>query len=105
MGDDPVLEGTKFCPDCGEERPLSSFYRVKAARYAGGYRYGAYCKTHEKERVRRARQQAPEGSKLRESIRRANREAIKRNPEANRARVAAHRKRKKAQADAEDSAT
>lgn len=91
---------TRYCPDCAAERPISEFYRTKAARYAGGYRYSAYCKTHTKARTAAAAKAAPEGSLLRDSIRRANRESIKRHPEQNRARVAAHRARKKAQADA-----
>ena len=100
---DEQPNGTKVCPDCAAERgdngerPLSAFYRMKAARYAGGERYSAYCKTHTKKRTAQAARNAPEGSKLREAIRRAGREAIKRHPEANRARVAAHRARKKAE--------
>jgi hypothetical protein len=87
--DDPPT--TKYCPDCGADRPLGEFYRTKAAGYVGDYRYSAYCKTHTKARTAAAAKNAPEGSKLREARRRANRESIKRHPEQNRARVAAHR--------------
>jgi hypothetical protein len=94
---------TKYCPDCDAERPIEEFYRTKADRYAGGYRYSAYCKTHMKARTAAAAKSAPEGSKLREATRRANRESIKRHPDKNRARVAAHRARKKVQLDPTDS--
>jgi hypothetical protein len=92
-GDRPPA--TKYCPDCGAERPLEAFYRTKAKNYAGGYRYSAYCKTHMKARTAAAARNAPEDSKLREARRRASRAWKKRNPEQNRARVAAHRARKK----------
>lgn len=77
--------------------PLSAFYRIKAKRYAGGYAYR--CKVQTDRRNAAARRNAPADSPMRETIRRANREAMRRNPEANRARVAAHRARKKAQAE------
>ena len=97
---------TKHCPDCAAEgldgeRPLEEFYRVKAERYAGGYRYGAYCKRHTKARTAAAAKNATEGSKLREASQRASRAWKQRNPEANRQHVADHRARKKAQRDPE----
>jgi hypothetical protein len=102
MTDDHRPPTTKYCPDCEAERPLEEFYRTKAARYAGGYRYSAYCKTHTKARTAAAARNAPEGSKTREARRRANNASNKRHPEKNRARVAAHRARKKTQLDPPD---
>jgi hypothetical protein len=96
---------TKYCPDCGAQRPIDQFYRTKAKGYAGGYRYSAYCKTHAKARTARAAKNAPEGSKTREAIRRANRTYASAHPEQNRARVAAYRARKKARADAPPSSS
>jgi hypothetical protein len=60
---------TRYCPDCGAERPIKEFYRTKAARYAGGYRYSAYCKMHANARTARTAKNAPEGSKTREAKR------------------------------------
>jgi hypothetical protein len=91
---------TKFCPDCNAERPLAEFYRIKAATYAGGYRYSAYCKTHTKARTAAAAKKAAVGSGVREANRRASRVYAAKHTEQTRARVAAHRARRKAQADA-----
>jgi ribosomal protein L44E len=87
-----------FCKDCGHERPLSDFYRVKDARAAGGYRYGPYCKTHTNARTAESRRKAPEGSSARESMRRASRKYAAEHKEATRERVARHRARKKGDA-------
>lgn len=92
---------TKYCPDCGCDRPLSAFYRVKAANYAGGYRYGAYCKVHTRQRSAQAMRDAPADSPLREKARRSKREWIAAHPEVNRRNQAATRARKK-QAQADD---
>jgi hypothetical protein len=97
MSDDDSETAERWCKSCGAMHPLSAFYRIKARRYAGGYTYR--CKVQTDQRNAAARRNAPADSPMRETIRRANRESIKRNPEANRARVAAHRARKKAQAD------
>jgi len=91
---------TKFCPDCDAERPLAEFYRTKAARYAGGYRYSAYCKTHTKARTAAAAKQAADDSPLRAAMRRASRTYAEKHPEQIRTRMAAYRARRKAQADA-----
>lgn len=65
---------TKYCPSCEETKSLDEFYRVKAARYAGGYRYRAYCKACTKAKNKFDIKNAPEGSKLRETVRRVKRE-------------------------------
>jgi hypothetical protein len=96
---DPETPATRFCPDCGAERPLAEFYRVKAKGYAGGYRYGAYCKTHTKARTAAAQRQAPEGSALRESMRRAKRTWLAEHPDVNRRNVAKHRARTRTDED------
>jgi hypothetical protein len=88
---------TRFCPDCGCDRPLTDFYRVKAASYAGGYRYGAYCKEHTRQRSAQAMRDAPQDSPLREKARTSKREWIKAHPEVNRRNQAATRARKKTQ--------
>jgi hypothetical protein len=93
---------TKYCPDCDAERPLEEFYRTKAERYAGGYRYSAYCKTHMKARTAAAAKNAPEGSKLRETQRRVKREWAQQHPENARRNSANYRERKKAQIDPAD---
>jgi hypothetical protein len=90
---------TRYCPDCDAERPLEEFYRTKAARYAGGYRYSAYCKTHAKARTAAAAKNAPEGSKLRETQRRVKREWAQQHPENARQNSANYRARKKTQID------
>lgn len=100
MDDDQAEAAERWCKAHQTNHPIGEFYKIKAARYAGGYRY--VCKQLADAKNAAARREAPEGSRMRESIRRANRESIKRHPEANRARVAAHRARKKAQR-AEDS--
>jgi hypothetical protein len=102
---DNQVEGTKFCPDCNADRPLSEFYRTKAARYAGGYRYSAYCKTHQKARVAEAAKNAPEGSKLRETQRRVKRDWAQQHPENAQRNSANYRARKKAQSDPDEPAT
>lgn len=102
---DNQAERTKFCPDCGAERPLSEFYRVKSAAARDGYRYTAYCKTHMKARNLQARKNAPEGSKLRETVKRVNREWAQQHPENARRNSANYRGRKKAQADPDEGAT
>jgi hypothetical protein len=84
-----------FCKDCGHDRPLSDFYRVKDKRAAGGYRYGPYCKAHTKVRNAEARRNAPEGSRLRESMRRASAKWDAAHPENRRERVARHLAKKK----------
>lgn len=91
--DNDAPEGQRWCEAHQTNHPIGEFYKVKAARYAGGYRYE--CKVIAKERVATSRRNAAEGSQLRETIRKANNESNKRHPEANRARVAAHRARKK----------
>jgi hypothetical protein len=91
MSESDDTSDARFCPDCGDARPLAEFYRVKAAKYAGGYRYGAYCKAHTKARTAAAQREAPEGSALRESMRRAKRDWIAAHPETNRRNVARHR--------------
>ncbi len=84
---------TKYCPDCGEERPIEEFYQIKAARYKGGYRYSSHCKHHSYQRTLEARRNAPEGSKLRETMRRHHRRYIKDNPEKNRAHQKTYRQK------------
>ncbi len=85
----------KVCPDCAAERgddgmrPLAEFYLVRAARYKNGVRISAFCKRHTKARNAAALKAAPEGSRLRESQRKAKREWAARNRErikTNRAR-------------------
>jgi hypothetical protein len=101
MTDDiPDTPTTRYCPDCGAERPIGEFYRLKAAGYAGGYRYSGYCKTHTKARTAATAKNAPEGSKTREAIRRASRTWRQRHPEQRRRQAAADYARKKAQAGA-----
>ena len=103
MSDDKPADqpgDTKICPDCAAEngddgrQPLSEFYRTRAARYAGGYRYSAYCKTHAKRRTAQAARDAPEGSKLRESQRKTKREWAQHHPENARTNSANYRARK-----------
>lgn len=89
-----MTQETKFCPDCGVERPLSEFYRVKNAASAGGYRYGSYCKEHANKRVAETRRNAPADSPTREAARRASAAYDERNPENRRERVARHRTKK-----------
>ena len=64
-------EGRRWCPDCGRCRELDAFYRIKAAKYAGGYRYSAYCKEHHNARNLAAKATRPE--QAREIHRRSNR--------------------------------
>ena len=67
----------KVCPDCAAEhgmRPLAEFYLVRAARYKNGVRISAFCKRHTKARNAAALKAAPEGSKLRDTQRKAKRE-------------------------------
>ena len=79
------MDGYKRCPDCAREngndgmRPLDEFFQVRAARYAGGVRVSAYCKRHTRIRKAATLRNAPEGSKLRESQRKAKREWAARN--------------------------
>lgn len=87
---------TKFCKDCGHDRPLSDFYIVKDARAASGVRPSAYCKEHMIARSAAAKRNAPEGSKIRESGRRASRKYAADHKEATRERVARWRAQKKA---------
>jgi hypothetical protein len=97
MSDEPA-EGDadqRWCRVHQTQHPIGEFYKIKDARYAGGYRY--QCKARAKQQVAEAHRNAPEGSALRESIRKANRKYTKAHPEQNRAKVAAHRARKKAQ--------
>ena len=89
---------TRYCPDCGAERPIGEFYRTRAKGYAGGYRYSAYCKTHMKARTAAAAKAAPEGSKLRETQRRVKREWAQEHPD-NARRNSANYRARKAQAD------
>jgi hypothetical protein len=91
--DDDQVEAERWCKAHQVNHPIGDFYKIKAARYAGGYRY--ICKQLADAKNAAARRNAPEGSQMRATIRKANRESIKRHPEANRARVAAHRARKK----------
>lgn len=103
MSDTPEAEDTKVCPDCGEPRPLSAFYRIKAKGYAGGYRYGAYCKAHTKERNAEARKKALEqGGQYAETIRKTNRVWAQQHPENARQNSASYRTRKGGQASAAD---
>ena len=76
----------KVCPDCALEgnadpQPLANFYKTKAARYAGGYRYSAYCRRHTKARNAKAARDAPPGSGTHESRKRARATWRARNPE------------------------
>lgn len=84
--DEAPPEKTKLCPDCGFPRPLSEFYRVKAARYAGGYRYTAHCKEHTQIRGMEYRRNAPKESGTKQSQKRAQRNWERRNPEQARVR-------------------
>jgi hypothetical protein len=92
--DTPDTPTTRYCPDCGAERPIAEFYRLKAARYAGGYRYSAYCKTHTKARTAAAAKAVPEGSLLRETQRRVKRDWAKQHSENARRNSANYRARK-----------
>jgi hypothetical protein len=92
---------TKYCPDCDAERPLEQFYRVRSAAAVGGYRYGAYCKTHTKARNAATLKNAPEGSKLRETQRRVKRDWAQKHPENARQNSASYRERKKVQPSTE----
>lgn len=76
-----VPEGMKRCPADGAVLPLSEFYRVKAAGYAGGYRYSAYCRTHEIERRNARKRTAPPDSPSRLADRAASRRYAERNRE------------------------
>lgn len=44
--------GVKFCPDCGEERPVAEFSQ-NAGRKSG---YNVYCKTHQYDREKNCRE-------------------------------------------------
>jgi hypothetical protein len=44
------MSDTKYCPDCGEDRPISAFYRYPDKRYKSGYRLSEFCKKHQDER-------------------------------------------------------
>ena len=81
------------------QQPLQAFYRVKAARYAGGYRYSSYCRRHTKARNLQVRNNAGEGTALCPAMRRANKAYADTHSEQNRAAVARHRTRKKAHED------
>lgn len=89
------MDGYKRCPDCAAEhgddgmRPLDEFYSVRAKNYAGGVRISAYCKRHTKAKNAAALKAAPEGSKLRETQRKAKREWAAKN----RAKIKANRTR------------
>ena len=56
-------EPMRTCPQCGETKPISAFYTVKAANYADGIRVKAVCKACDKagarERMRALRERAP----------------------------------------------
>jgi hypothetical protein len=72
----PVRPAAKLCPDCGEHRPASAFYR------RGDGHLSTYCKIHQRERSR--------ASYLR---RRQNPDALASMRAAERARKAASRAR------------
>lgn len=77
---------TKVCPDCAAEgltdpQPADAFYHIKSPRNANGYRLLAYCKRHTKARNARAAREAPAGSGIRESRKRARAAWRTRNPE------------------------
>lgn len=85
--------GTKFCPDCDAERPLDEFYKIRAPRYRGGFRYSAFCKMHTIARNTAARANAPEGSGIKQAVKRANKKWATAHPEANRVAQARWRER------------
>ena len=84
MTDPHTDDGVKMCPDCGFAKPLTEFYQIRAARYTGGVRYGAYCKTHQKMRTAKARREAAPDSGIKQATKRANERWAKANPEVNR---------------------
>lgn len=59
-------EPRRTCPQCGETKPISDFYTVKAANYSDGMRVKAVCKACDKagarERMRAFRERAPKPS-------------------------------------------
>jgi transcription elongation factor Elf1 len=69
MPPDATDEPQRTCPVCGQTKPVSVFYVVKAKHYAGGRRVKAVCKACDKagakERMRayRARQPKPRRSR------------------------------------------
>jgi hypothetical protein len=89
-------EPTKFCKDCGHNRPIADFYQIRDGRLDGAVRPSTYCREHTKVRNMAATRNAPEGSGLRESARRASRKYAAAHKEAIRERVARYRARKKA---------
>jgi hypothetical protein len=54
------MSDTKYCPDCGEERPISAFYQYPDKRYKAGYRLSEYCQTHQDERDAQRMKYCPE---------------------------------------------
>jgi hypothetical protein len=68
----PVRPAAKLCPDCGEHRPASAFYRR-----ADGH-LSTYCKVHQRGRARtsyRRRRQNPDGVARMRAVERARKAA------------------------------
>lgn len=80
----------KDCPDCKERHPIENFYKIRSKTYRGGYRYSAYCKKHTYQRTLKSKLEAPEGSKLREAMRRGQRKYMKNHPDKARAQRQAY---------------
>jgi len=76
----------KVCPDCAAEgnadpQPLEHFYVLKSPKYKNGQRVSAYCRRHTKARNAEAAKNAPAGSGIRESRKRARKAWRERNPD------------------------